>query len=391
MRLTELLHYKMTMNLAQTILRHCRAVDCNCVPWRVDGDRPVHLPPDEELNVYAAKSLDRLFREVGVRMNPEHDYDVVVLTDGLDADAVFRVKPHGKISVLIDPKDRNQLLVLSRARSLQLINENLIGADLHCVFRPPRVMTAPAWDGQSAGTVLVFSDGGFGDDFFAARHPMVMRSDGLKFIFEARAEEASLMRECSFYDQICVKGERLPPHDYCVPVSELNKKVVRADFPYLKKPPPVGLPSTGKTKIGLVLEGHYVKLGPKRALAPELFSPPRSAQFYLFRKNDHRAKRPDVKNAIDLSGVLGNWLDTASYLDQMDFVISVDTSVVHLAAAMGKEVRVVLEPDHHNFYCPVNERTSPHYGKNIRAYWGDPKHTTAAAVREIVAGSIKCF
>lgn len=44
----------------------------------------------------------------------------------------------------------------------------------------------------------------------------------------------------------------------------------------------------------------------------------------------------------DLSTQLGDFYDTAAAIAQMDLVISIDTSVVHLAGALGKPVWVLL-------------------------------------------------
>jgi ADP-heptose:LPS heptosyltransferase len=45
----------------------------------------------------------------------------------------------------------------------------------------------------------------------------------------------------------------------------------------------------------------------------------------------------DGPAVVDLSPMLNNFDDTASFVAGMDLVISVDTAVMHLSAAMGKE------------------------------------------------------
>ena len=45
---------------------------------------------------------------------------------------------------------------------------------------------------------------------------------------------------------------------------------------------------------------------------------------------------------IDFTGALSNFSDTAALIASLDLVISVDTSVVHLAGAMGKRAWVLL-------------------------------------------------
>ena len=50
---------------------------------------------------------------------------------------------------------------------------------------------------------------------------------------------------------------------------------------------------------------------------------------------------------VDLGRHLRNFADTAAIIDQLDLVISVDTSVAHLAGAMGKQIWTLVpaKPD----------------------------------------------
>ena len=45
---------------------------------------------------------------------------------------------------------------------------------------------------------------------------------------------------------------------------------------------------------------------------------------------------------LNFAGHLNDFLDTAALIDNLDLVISVDTSVAHLSAALGKETWVLL-------------------------------------------------
>src|SRR5262249_57203556 len=50
---------------------------------------------------------------------------------------------------------------------------------------------------------------------------------------------------------------------------------------------------------------------------------------------------------VDLSSQLSDFADTAAVIDQMDLIITIDTSVAHLAGALGKPTWVLLmhQPD----------------------------------------------
>jgi hypothetical protein len=354
---------------------------------------PIHIPPDSELNVHAPAFRPNFYRDQGPL------YDVVVFPElasfiqGMQGFIVSKMHSHGKICVLLKPNERSLILPVSlvpNGEQIQLVNENLIDDHLHCIFRINRRLSAPCWDCQSDGTILVHSDVGFGDDFFAARHPVVLKSLGRKFLFEARAEEASLMQACSYYDGICIKGLTLPPHDWQIGVSDLNAASGMVKQAYLKQP--CGLNLGDGFKVGVVLEGHYVKIGPKRSLSASLFADcPQGLQLHLLQKTDHRQRKYDLPHNM-VSPVLGDWLDTARYVASMDYIVSVDTSMVHLAAALGKKVKVLLKPEHHNCYFPVGCPQSPFYpSKRVKAYWGEFEVTVSTALRDIVREMIKIF
>ncbi|MBV8678812.1 MAG: hypothetical protein JO338_00020, partial [Aquitalea sp.] len=57
---------------------------------------------------------------------------------------------------------------------------------------------------------------------------------------------------------------------------------------------------------------------------------------------------------------ISDFADTAAIISQLDLVISVDTSVVHLAGALGKPVWVLMRAESAPFFMSHGER-SPWY------------------------------
>ena len=68
----------------------------------------------------------------------------------------------------------------------------------------------------------------------------------------------------------------------------------------------------------------------------------------------------DASGIFDPSGQLGDFTDTAALISALDLVIAVDTSVAHLAGALGKPVFLML-PFAPDFRWLLDRRDSPWY------------------------------
>jgi hypothetical protein len=66
------------------------------------------------------------------------------------------------------------------------------------------------------------------------------------------------------------------------------------------------------------------------------------AKYYSLQVGPFAAKEKDWPGLNDLTSEIKNFADTAAIIANLDLVITVDTSVAHLAGAMGKPVWVLL-------------------------------------------------
>ncbi|CAB4050894.1 tetratricopeptide repeat protein [Paraburkholderia phenoliruptrix] len=106
------------------------------------------------------------------------------------------------------------------------------------------------------------------------------------------------------------------------------------------------LPQPDLPRVGVVWAGGHSGLTEDRArslnsaqLAPLFASVP--VRWISLQKADNLAKRPGSAAKpylVDWMDDVEDFADTAAMIDNLDLVISVDTSVAHLAAAMGKPV-----------------------------------------------------
>lgn len=344
------------------------------------------MPPNEQVKIF----------EVNKDVHIEQEkYDILIFhniqeleNDLLTNVNIKNLQPWGKIFLSIN-KNIRDLIIPSKnincGDKIQIINELVVGSQLHCVFRPPRELNLPVWDKKSNGTILVYSDFGFGDVFLATRYVKYLKNNDRKFIFEARIEEYDLIKNLSYYDDVFIKGQKIPNCDYKIEIMELRDDEMEIEFPYFKDFIPNNkLPKNNKIKVGVVTKGHYIKIGERREVDIDLFKYfPDSVQLYFFQKPDYKHDNIKLpKNSIDLSGYLNNWFDTANYLKQMDYLVTVDTGIMHLAAALGVNVKVLLNIDH--FYIKMHDRHSFLYSSNLQAYWGNYHKCINEIIKDIV-------
>ncbi len=144
-----------------------------------------------------------------------------------------------------------------------------------------------------------------------------------------------------------------PPFDAHIPLMSLPLafgtalESIPAQVPYLQAGPEVVArwearlgPAAGP-RVGLVWSGSPAHENDRhRSIPPERLKPPLSPGVdWVSLQKDALPQDPAVR---DLSALIGDFGDTAALIALMDLVITVDTSVAHLAGAMGKPVWILL-------------------------------------------------
>jgi tetratricopeptide (TPR) repeat protein len=220
----------------------------------------------------------------------------------------------------------------------------------------------PLWLGSEpiAGkTLLLFNDQGLGDAIQFCRYIPHLAERGANVILEIDRPLRELLSGIAGIAQLVVKGEALPEHDFHCPLMSLplafgtTIDTIPSNVPYVSagrhaKNWDTFLGSTRRPRIGIVWSGNPSHANdrnrslPLKAVMP-LFDT--GAQFVSLQKN---ARNSDLVTLRELSGILDaapeleNFADTAALILQLDLVISVDTSVAHLAGALGKPVWILL-------------------------------------------------
>ncbi|MBL8554301.1 MAG: hypothetical protein JNL41_08485 [Phenylobacterium sp.] len=180
-------------------------------------------------------------------------------------------------------------------------------------------LSFPQWRGGPVKSLVVLPEQGFGDQLLFARWLPVLARRGIAATLVTPPALAGLLAPLA-EEVIPVEGEvRIPPRDAWVYAGSLPLLTALDD------PPPCLAPGRGGGGIGLMLRGG-AQFDGLRSLTPQA-----AARLRPLGRSLH----PDDTGAPD-------FLTTAAIVAGLDLVITVDTSVAALAAAMGKPAWVML-------------------------------------------------
>ena len=230
-------------------------------------------------------------------------------------------------------------------------------------FLNQREFAQAQWDGTQglAGkTILVFEQQGFGDAIQCVRYADLLAQRGATVLLEVAAPLKLLLETALGVSRVLAKGEALPLFDFHAPLMSLpfafrsTLATLPARIPYLQADP-VRLghwreqlgPRT-KPRVGLVWSGNprHSNDGNRSIPLARMVSllSPRIDFFSLQRdvRDDDAATLQDLPQLVHFGTGLRDFADTAALIEQLDLVISVDTSVAHLAGALGKPLWLLL-------------------------------------------------
>jgi Flp pilus assembly protein TadD len=219
----------------------------------------------------------------------------------------------------------------------------------------------PRWDGEDLDgkTIIVHHEQGFGDTIQFCRYLPQLRDRGARVIVAVPQPLMRLMAISGLADEVCEINGPSPAADYHSPMLSVPRFVGATletipTAPYLKAPEiglgiPIQRPPGIKLMVGLVWAGSSGYVPDLRRSMPfehmlSLAELPQLA-FVSLQKGERvqDIARAGAQAMIgDLSGLLGDFADTAAALMQVDLVVSVDTSVLHLAGALGKPTIALL-------------------------------------------------
>lgn len=239
----------------------------------------------------------------------------------------------------------------------------------------------PRWTGAQdlrGKTILLHSEQGLGDALQFCRYAKMLATTGARVVLEVPMPLLLLLARVPGVAQTVLRGGALPLYDYYCPLLSLPLafKTDLASIPapgrYIPCAPEklaqwqATLGAKTRPRVGVAWSGMALhKNDPRRSipLADFVKLLPDGFQ-YISLQTEVRATdqetlrtRPDIQHFGD---ALQDFTDTAALCDLVDLVVSVDTSVAHLAGAMGKPVWILL-PANPDWRWLLDRDDSPWY------------------------------
>jgi hypothetical protein len=213
-----------------------------------------------------------------------------------------------------------------------------------------RRVNKPLWDGMplNGKRIYLYCDEGFGDYFQFLRYVKLIKDRGGYTVVACYPLTEELTKTCPGVDEIVPDQTQVDFDVHCplmlAPRFFDIETYVPAPVPYLSAPPTTNehlrlyLSLAAQPSIGCVWRGNPKHSNDTdRSISPELMR--RLKTDRLLVSLQHGCYEDGFLN---LGVMLQDWTDTAQAVSKMDLIITVDTSVAHLAGAMGKECWLLL-------------------------------------------------
>ena len=270
------------------------------------------------------------------------------------------------------------------------------------------VYTSPLWQGESLQnkTIILQTEQGFGDTIMFIRYAPYFKELGAKIIVRTRLELMALFRSIQEVDEIICEEDPLPEHDFYLPLLSCPQRfktvlqTIPRKFPYLGSPKN-GLSFERKSlHVGITWSGSPTNRGHKDRyvglkILSQLFDIDHISWYSLqIGADSHEIQSFNLHDTIiDKTELLTDFAQTAAFIEALDLVISVDTSVAHLSGALNKKTFVLLSKPAEWRWMQEGE-TTPWYEslllfrQEIRGDWQKPILQIKEKLRELTKAYI---
>ncbi len=251
----------------------------------------------------------------------------------------------------------------------------------------PRTFNKPLWDGiiVPGQTILLHAEQGLGDTFQFIRYAECIHEQGMRVVAVVQPALVQLLSLCPYLDQVVAMGKPIPSFDVHAPLLSLPRlfktklTTIPHQTPYIYADEQLikewsKRVSANKLNIGICWQGNTGYTDPflqsvvseksiPIELLTQLSSTAHTAFYSLQRESkdyDYIANTTITTFDASFDRAHGRFMDTAALIKNLDLVITVDTSIAHLAGALGVPVWLLL-PEPCDWRWLLERTDSPWY------------------------------
>jgi hypothetical protein len=230
-------------------------------------------------------------------------------------------------------------------------------------LNPQRNLSQPLWRQEmpiEGKRLFVHAEQGLGDTLHFCRYAAALRERGAEVVLGVQPSLHSLLQRLPGVESVIKHGDVIPPIDLHCPLMSIPLALgsrwnsLEPGAPYLTAEPSLAeswksrLPQREIT-VGLVWRGNIEYYNDQnRSIPLEMLRPALACRACSFVNlqlpavASEAAELSLLPNLVDPTAQIRSFEDTAALLNSLDLLISVDTSVAHLAGALGRPVWILL-------------------------------------------------
>jgi tetratricopeptide repeat protein len=258
----------------------------------------------------------------------------------------------------------------------------------------------------SGRTILATHEDGFGDTLQFVRYVPQLARRGARVLLLAPRPLAALLSRVEGVAAVLQPGDPIPEFDWHCPMFSFPRALATTlatipnAIPYLHSNPELTAawtvrlgPRTGQLRVGLAWAGQarpwatgFTALDARRSLDPKLLAPLGELPGVAFVSLQKDAVRLPPFPILDPMQSVADFDDTAAIVSLLDLVVSVDTSVAHLAGGLGCPVFLLDRYD--NCWRWLSDREDSPWYPTLRIFrqptpgdWPEVVARVAAALR----------
>ena len=244
----------------------------------------------------------------------------------------------------------------------------------------PGFAGARPWNGEylNGSSILLLSEQGLGDTIQFIRYARLLNLEGGRVYATCPPDLTELLETATGLEGVIPDNQAPPSCDWYAPLLHLpgifgtRLGTIPAEIPYLKADPD-RVRQWGSWLSGLELSASDLRIGiswrggplhwndRNRSIDPACLAPlgglP-AVKFFSLQKGQRAGC--DGMDFVPLPRDLGSFADTAALMPHLDVILSVDTSVAHLAGALGRPTWLLL-PFAPDWRWMLDRHSSPWY------------------------------